>query len=103
MRRVGGFLGRPIDSLMQVQSLEPGRHVGMHALRSPFPMDVDYRLDSLAGGRRTRASIRIRGDARGMYGALPGPLLGMMVRRSVQGDLRRLRRLKRIVERAKRA
>ncbi len=100
VRRVGGFLGRPIEWLMQVQSFEPGRHVGMHALRSPFPMDVDYRLDALDGGRRTRASIRIRGDARGMYGALPGPLLGMMVRRSVQGDLRRL---KRIVEHATRA
>jgi hypothetical protein len=100
VRRVGGFLGRPIEWLMQVQSFEPDRHVGMHALRSPFPMDVDYRLDGLDGGRRTRASIRIRGDARGMYGALPGPLLGMMVRRSVQGDLRRL---KLIVERATRA
>jgi hypothetical protein len=93
VRRFGGFLGRPIEWLMRVDAFEPERHVGMHALRSPFPMDVDYRLEPVDGGRRTRASIRIRGEGRGMYGVLPGPLLGIMVRRSVQGDLRRLKRI----------
>jgi hypothetical protein len=58
-------------------------------------MDVDYLLEPTAGGTATIATIRIRGSARGMYG-LPGPFLGPMVRRSVAGDLRRL---KRIVER----
>jgi polyketide cyclase/dehydrase/lipid transport protein len=89
VRRLGGFLGRPIVWLMDVVAFEPDRLVAMHALESPFPMDVDYRLEPIDGGRRTRASIRIRGEGRGMYG-LPGPLLGPMVRRSVQGDLRRL-------------
>ena len=28
-----------------------------------------------------------------MYGAMPGPLLGVMIRRSVQGDLKRLKRI----------
>jgi hypothetical protein len=93
VRRLGSFLGRPLEWLMRVERYEPDRHVGMHALRSPFPMDVDYRLEPLDGGRRTRASIRIRGSAGGMYGAMPGPLLGFMVRRSVQGDLARLRRI----------
>jgi hypothetical protein len=92
VRRFGGFMGRPIVWLMRVEAFEPARHVGMHALESPFPMDVDYRLEALAGGR-SRASIRARGEGRGMYGALPGPLLGAMVRRSVQGDLVRLSRL----------
>ena len=88
--RIGRFMGRPIEWLMQVTAYEPGRHVGMHALRSPFPMDVDYVLEPVGDGGSTRASIRIRGDARGMYG-LPGPLLRTMVRRSVAGDLRRLK------------
>jgi hypothetical protein len=93
VRRFGGFMGRPIRWLMRVEALEPARHVGMHALESPFPMDVDYVLEAIDGGRHTRASIRIRGDAAGMYGAMPGPLMGWMVRRSVQGDLQRLRRI----------
>lgn len=92
VRRIGGFLGRPIEWLMQVEEFEPGGHVGMHALESPFPMDVDYHLERVGDGA-TRASIRIRGDAKGMYGALPGPIMGWMVRRSVQTDLDRLKRI----------
>jgi hypothetical protein len=77
---------------MEVRALEPSRRVGMHALKSPFPMDVDYVLEPIDGGRATQASIRIRGEGRGMYG-LPGPLMGPMVRRSVSGDLKRLKRI----------
>jgi hypothetical protein len=98
VRRLGGFLGRPIVWLMDVVGFEPDRLVAMHALESPFPMDVDYRLEPLDAGRRTRASIRIRGEGRGMYG-LPGPLMGPMVKRSVAADLKRL---KAIVERSAR-
>lgn len=98
VRRIGGFLGRPIEWVMRIDVLEPDRRVGMHALKSPFPMDVDYVLEPVDGGRATQASIRIRGEVKGMYG-LPGPLLGPMIRRSVTGDLHRL---KRIVERGSR-
>jgi hypothetical protein len=91
VRRIGGFLGRPTVWLMRVEGLEPETRVSMHALESPFPMDVDYLLEPADGGR-TRASIRIRGEGRGMYG-LPGPLMSPMVRRSVQSDLGRLKRI----------
>jgi hypothetical protein len=52
-------------------------------------MDVTYEL--LPNGRGTTARIRIQGESRGMYGVL-GPLTPWMVRRSVQSDLRRLKR-----------
>jgi Polyketide cyclase / dehydrase and lipid transport len=92
VRRIGGFLGRPIEWVMRVDVLEPSRHVGMHALRSPFPMDVDYILEPTPDGRATSASIRIRGAGRGLYG-LPSALMGPLVRRSVGADLRRLKRI----------
>jgi hypothetical protein len=92
VRRLGGFLGRPIEWVMHVEAFEPDRLVAMHALKSPFPMDVDYILEPLDGGRATQASIRIRGTGRAMYG-LPSALTGPMVRRSVQGDLGRLKRI----------
>ena len=92
VRRLGAFLGRPIEWVMHVEAFEPDRLVAMHALKSPFPMDVDYILEPLDGGRATQASIRIRGEGRGMYG-MPSALTGPMVRRSVQGDLRRLKRI----------
>ena len=92
VRRLGGFMGRPIEWIMHVDAFEPARHVGMTARKSPFPMQVDYHLEPVDGGRATRASIRIRGAGRGMYG-LPGFLIGPMVRRSVLSDLERLERI----------
>jgi uncharacterized membrane protein len=91
VRRIGGFLGRKIVWLMRVEEYEPGRLVRMHAVESPFPMDVDYIVEP-AGEGRTRASIRIQGKGGSVYG-MPGFLQGPMVRRSVQGDLRRLKRM----------
>jgi len=91
VRRIGGFLGRKIVWLMNVEEYEPARLVRMHALESPFPMDVDYILEP-AGEAQTRASIRIQGKGGSVYG-MPGFLQGPMVRRSVQGDLARLKRI----------
>jgi hypothetical protein len=91
VRRLGSFLGRRIEWVMDVVDLEPGRRLQMHGVKSPFPMDVTYELAPARGGGATDASIRIRGEARGMYGLL-GPLTPVMVRRSVQGDLKRLKR-----------
>jgi hypothetical protein len=89
VRRIGGFLGRPIEWVMDVVEYVPARRLAMHAVRSPFPMDVTYELEPVPSG--TRASIRIQGEARGTYGLL-GPLTRPMVKRSVQSDLRRLKR-----------
>lgn len=89
VRRVGSFLGRPIEWVMDVVEHVPARRLAMHAIRSPFPMDVTYELAPSARG--TRASIRIQGQAGGVYGLL-GPLTPLMVRRSVLADLRRLKR-----------
>jgi hypothetical protein len=90
VRRRGAFLGRPIEWVMDITAYEPARRLAMHAVRSPFPMDVTYQLEPRGVG--SRAAIHIQGDARGIYGLL-GPLTPWMVRRSVQADLHRLKRL----------
>jgi hypothetical protein len=74
------------------QALPIGTIEAPIALTSKLHEAGIYHLEPLDDGRATRASIRIRGEARGMYG-LPGALLGPMVRRSVAGDLRRLRKI----------
>ena len=89
VRRTGSFLGRPIEWVMDVIDLVPARRLAMHAVRSPFPMDVTYEL--MPAGTGTTATIRIQGEASGIYGLL-GPLTPMLVRRSVQADLGRLKR-----------
>jgi len=90
--RRGSFMGRALEWLMEVVELEPSRRIELHALRSPFPMDVTYTLEPADGGRATRTTVRVRGEARGSYG-LAGPLLRPMVRRSLAGDVARLKRL----------
>jgi hypothetical protein len=93
VRRVARFLGHRILYVMEVTELADGR-MHMHAVRAPFPMDVTYefKADDATGGGRTRARIRIQGETGGYY-RLAGPLLPGMVRRSVTGDLRRLKRI----------
>jgi hypothetical protein len=74
---------------MDVVDHVPATRLAMHAIQSPFPMDVTYELGPIEGG--THATIRIQGEAGGMYGLL-GPLTPLMVRRSVQSDLGRMKR-----------
>ena len=91
--RRGSFMGRPLEWLMEVVDLVPARRIALHAIRSPFPMDVTYTLEpSGANGRSTRTSIGVQGSASGFYG-LAGPLLPRMVRSSILGDAKRLKRL----------
>ena len=85
------FLGKRLAYTYEIVEHEPGTRLRMRTTESPFPMDVDYQLEP-AGPGQTRASVRVRGAGRGMYG-MPGFLQGPMVRRSVQGDLGRLKRI----------
>ena len=89
VRRVATFLGRRIDYVMEVVALEPGRRMAMHAIESPFPMDVTYEFQPL-GPDRTRARIRVQGAGRYRFAAR---LLAAVVRRSITKDVRALKRI----------
>jgi uncharacterized protein YndB with AHSA1/START domain len=88
VRRLASFMGRRIEYVLEVAELEPGSRLAMRSVRSPFPMAVTYSFEPANGG--TRMTIRVEGEPGGMY-RLAGPFLPGMVRRSVAGDLRRLR------------
>ena len=88
VRRVASFMGRRIEYVLEVAELEPGARLAMRSVRSPFPMAVTYTFEPASDG--TRMSIRVEGEPGGLY-RLAGPFLPGMVRRSVVGDLRRLK------------
>jgi uncharacterized protein YndB with AHSA1/START domain len=90
VRRLAGFMGKRIEYVMEIIELEPGRRLTMHAIRSPFPMDVTYTFEDAGAGTRVR--IRVEGDPGAAY-RLAGPFLPALVRRPVAGDLRRLKRI----------
>ena len=90
VQRIASFMGKRIEYVMEIVELEPGRRLGMHAIRSPFLMDVTYTFEDAGAGTQVR--IRVEGDPGGAY-RIAGPLLPAMVRRPVAGDLKRLKRI----------
>jgi uncharacterized membrane protein len=89
VRRVARFLGKRVEYVNEVVEHEPGTRLVMRSVTGPFPMTITYAFGDDGGGTRVR--IRIEGDASAFY-RFAGPLLSPAVRRSVAGDLRRLKR-----------
>jgi uncharacterized membrane protein len=90
VERVARFLGRRVEYVNEITELS-GTRLAMRSVRSPFPMRVTYGFED-AGGAGTEVSVRVQGDAGRMY-RLADPLLARLVRRSVQRDLRNLKRV----------
>jgi len=90
VERVASFLGRRIEYVNEITELT-GTRLAMRSVRSPFPMRVTYGFDD-TGNDATQVSVRVEGDASRLY-RLADPLLAVLVRRSVQRDLRTLKRL----------
>lgn len=88
IQRLAKFLGRSIDYVLEVADLTPGREVVMKSVKAPFPMTVTYSFRDAPGG--TEAGVRVQGGS-GIVFALAGPLMASQVRRSLRGDLRRLK------------
>jgi uncharacterized protein YndB with AHSA1/START domain len=89
--RVASFLGRRVAYVNEVTQLSPAR-LDMRSIDGPFPMRITYELEERDGARATAVRNRVRGDA-GRFFGLAAPLLAPLVRRSVQRDLDRLRRI----------
>jgi hypothetical protein len=95
--RTARFLGRTFDYGYQVTRYEPDRLVEMQVER-PFPMVVRYELADAAGdtadgrpaGPGTAVAIRATGSP-GRFFGWAGPLMAPQVRKSIAGDLARLR------------
>ena len=88
--RVASFLGRRVEYVNEVTELDPARVLDMRSVKAPFPMRVTYSFEAADGGGATVVRNRVRGAPGGFF-AIFGPLLGPLVKRSVQKDLERLR------------
>ncbi|HEX2724632.1 MAG TPA: SRPBCC family protein [Beijerinckiaceae bacterium] len=88
VERTTRFLGREFGYVYYVVDADKDRFVEIR-VDKPFPMQARYQLDDATGGTRVR--IRARGEAGGFF-RLAGPLLALMVGRSIAADLDNLRR-----------
>ncbi len=89
VQRKAKFMGRIIDYVLEVRTLEPDHLMVMESIKSPFPMHVTYQFDSLDSDT-TLAMIRVQGTARTFYG-LADFLMAPMVKRNLHNDLQRLK------------
>src|SRR4051794_25397879 len=83
VRRVASFLGRRIVYVNEILALDDAQ-LDMRSVEAPFPMRITYRFEHAAGGG-TDVSNHVRGGGLRM--------LTPFVRRNVQRDLERLRRV----------
>ncbi len=87
VERTARFLGRRFTYGYVVTAHEPERMVELRVDR-PFPMTVRYELADAEGG--TLVAIHATGNPGGFFGWAT-PLMSRQVRRSIAGDLDRLR------------
>jgi hypothetical protein len=90
VERIASFMGKRIEYVMEVERLAPGREIALRSIKSPFPMLVTYAFEEHASG--TRATVRVAGDPDGFY-KLAGPLMVGAIRKNLNGDLKRLKRI----------
>lgn len=85
------FLGREIASTFEVIELDPGTRVKATTVAGSFPITFTRWVEPIDDGT-TRVRALIEGDSSGFF-RLMEPLMRPMVRRSIRGDYRRLKRM----------
>lgn len=89
-QQVAHFLGRRIESTLEVIEIDPGHMMKATTAAGPFPITVTRIVEPEGEGCRVRAIIE--GDATGFF-KLAEPLMARLVKRSVDADYERLRSL----------
>ena len=85
------FLGRTLEYTYEVREIDPGVRFVMATAQGPFPMETAYSWED-AGARRTKMTLRNRGEPSG-FAAVTAPVMMRAMRRANEADLRRLKEL----------
>ena len=96
MTEVRTFMGRRIESRLEVVAYEQDRRFDLRTRAGPIPFHVRHTLDPLDGGTRTRLDVAAEAEPRGMLG-FAGGLVVRQAKKQFEGDFVRLKAL---VERA---
>jgi len=84
------FLGKRIESTLEVTASEPGREFSLRSLTGPVRFSVRHLLEPAPTGTR----LRLEGEADpGRVFGLAGPLVRKAAERRTRSDVERLKRL----------
>ena len=83
------FLGRDINSVFEVVEYDPGSLIKATTISGTFPITFTRCVEVL-GSASTRVQALIEGDSSGVF-RLMEPLMRPIVRRSINGDYKRLK------------
>jgi uncharacterized protein YndB with AHSA1/START domain len=82
------FLGRKMETKLEVTAYEPGRRFGLKVISGPVPFTADQTLEPTDGG--TRLSMVLEGEPEGFF-KLTEPLVERAARRQVETDFAQLK------------
>ena len=88
VREVRKFLGRRMESELEVTAYEPDRRLGLKVLSGPVPFSVEQRLEPRNGG--TRLTFVGEGEPGGFF-RLAEPLVQRAAKRQLQADFEQLK------------
>jgi carbon monoxide dehydrogenase subunit G len=93
IRAVDKFLGRKLESTFHVTEYEPSRRSSVR-IDGPVKAEGSYFLEPADGGTRFRWRMDAERGLGGVYlGRVTDPLVTMIFRRRLRGDLRRLKQV----------
>lgn len=88
LTEVRKFLGRRMETELEVTAYEPDRRFALKVISGPVPFSTEQTLEPSDGG--TRVTIVLEGEPGGFF-KLAEPLVERAVRRQIQGDFEQLK------------
>ena len=90
MTEVRNFMGKRMESTLEVTAYEPERRFDLQVIKGPIPFKIRHDFEDADG--RTRVHFRGEGEAGGFF-KLAGPMVKRQAQRAATEDFERLKRI----------